>query len=82
MPPSLAAQLASHLLELRLVNADGRVIDAQGLTLASLRVLCPAKRRPDGSVYPRKPIRLDECERRTYDIPLMERAVTSTVRTV
>lgn len=64
---------AFHSPELRLLDADGRVIDAQGLTLASLRVLCPAKRRPDGSVYPRKPIRLDECQRRTYDIPLTER---------
>jgi hypothetical protein len=73
---------ASHSPELRLLDADGRVIDAQGLTLASLRVRCPAKRRPDGSVYPRKPIRLDECERRTYDIPLTERAATSMVRTV
>lgn len=58
--------------EVRLMDADGQIIEAQGLGMMAFRILCPAMRRPDGSVYPRKPVRLDDCERWAFNVPLEE----------
>lgn len=58
--------------ELRLMDGDGQIVDARGLGMAAFRILCPAMRRPDGSVYPRKPIRVDDCERWAFNVPLAE----------
>lgn len=58
--------------ELRLMDGNGRIIEARGLGMLAFRILCPAMRRPDGRVYPRKPIHLDNCERWAFNVPLAE----------
>jgi len=51
------------------VDRDGRLRRAPTDGWLDFRMLCPAKRRPDGRVYPKHPHRIDECERWTLSAP-------------